>query len=73
MKIIQIALDSSEQPYTFGVGNRSNILGLGEDSLVYAWIVSKGEWIPATRTESDLEKEEEIRKKNNELYPDLLF
>lgn len=49
MKIIQIAIDSSELPYTIKFEDKdwkTNVLGLGEDSLVYAWIISLNKWIP---------------------------
>ena len=56
MKIIQIAIDSHEIPYTVKYeGNdwKSNVLGLGEDSQVYIWISSLNKWIPFTEKIKD--------------------
>lgn len=47
IEIIQIAIDSSD-PYTVsldGKSYKSNIIGLGKDSKVYAWIPRIASWI----------------------------
>jgi len=49
MKIIQIAIDSNSEPYTIKYADnnwKTNVLGLGDDSLVYAWVTSLNKWIP---------------------------
>lgn len=50
IKIIQIAIDGNEQPYTFKVNGyeyKSNVLGLGDDGKVYSWIMTLKEWVLA--------------------------
>lgn len=46
VKIIQITVDSGEQPFKFS-GRETFILGLGDNSMIYGWMADDCIWVLA--------------------------